>query len=145
MAGRIEDVSAFHSLRDETVKQTVGFGNTARNAGETLSLKTLALLVLERNRQQNKGETRQETDVSAATAHETNLDVTDYAEWYEERAAIYEYDGGYSRSEAEAFAIQNTLALYCETHRLPKESAMAGAFLRQLHFITGFHSPHAGV
>jgi hypothetical protein len=35
--------------------------------------------------------------------------MTDYKEFYEERAAIREYEGGYSREEAEKLAYAETL------------------------------------
>jgi hypothetical protein len=37
-------------------------------------------------------------------SHETDDDVVDWRDWYEERVAIRQFDGGYTREEAERLA-----------------------------------------
>lgn len=97
-------VSVFHSLGDETVKQGNVWRNTERNTHETKSLRTLALLALERNSSRNKRKTDSNHLVSVVCGSETKLLQPDDADFFEERAAIFEYDGGLSRAEAERLA-----------------------------------------
>jgi hypothetical protein len=97
-------VSVFHSLGGETVKQGSGLRNTERNTRETKSLKAFALLALGRNNNRNKCETETNYLVSVVCGSETKLLPPDEGYTYEERAAIFEYDGGLSRAEAERLA-----------------------------------------
>ncbi|WP_173009375.1 hypothetical protein [Methylobacterium sp. P1-11] len=47
--------------------------------------------------------------------------LIDWLPYYEERAAIREYDGGFDRSEAERLALEDTAAEYFETCRFNGE------------------------
>lgn len=95
-----EGVSLFHSLEVETVKQTEQMRNAAGNSNETTSLKALANKVLARNTSRNKAETKVQNLVSPEKCDETEF----INELFEERAAIIEFDGGFSREEAEYLA-----------------------------------------
>lgn len=97
-------VSVFHSLGNETVKQGNVLRNAERNTHETKSLRTLALLTLERNSSRNKHEIDSNHLVLVMCGSETKLLQPDDADFFEERAAIFEYDGGLSRAEAEKLA-----------------------------------------
>ena len=71
------------------------------------------------------------TSVTAVTAKNTaatnhnQLPANDWLDLYEERAAIYEYDAGLTRIEAERLAYRDTALEYFETHH--------SALLRKLH------------
>jgi Rieske Fe-S protein len=101
-------VSPFHPVGSETLKQTEDWRNTPRNKIETTSLKALALQVLQRNRHRNTPETQPISLVSPPASAEIAWGLEDYLAWFDERAAIYEFDAGYSRLEAERLAYSDT-------------------------------------
>jgi len=103
-------VSAFNPLYTETMKQEHIAQNKQRNNCETKSLKALALQVLERNKRRNNSETKDIKPVSLLKQTETSAD--DCIEFYEERAAISEFDGGLSRPEAEKLAIDRVMTKF---------------------------------
>lgn len=86
--------------------------NIRRNIVETENLKGLALLVLERNRVRNKTETDDKISVSLPR----NKDTCSIKYFYEERVAIYQYEAGYSETEAEILAFKDTMLEYSLDH-----------------------------
>jgi hypothetical protein len=86
------------------------------NNYETMSLKSLALLVLERNSNRNKSETHNDNFVSVQNSSVSYslieklklLSPTKYEEW-EERAAIMEYEASIPRNIAEIEAYNNVI------------------------------------
>jgi hypothetical protein len=92
-------VSVFHSLGDETLKQTELMRNTLENSNETESLKSLASKLLVRNVIGNKTETRPENLVSRKNSDETEFE--DYFKLFEERATRFENEETLPRDEAE--------------------------------------------
>lgn len=112
-------VSLFHTLGDETVKQTPIHWNTPRNKDETSSLKVLATNALERlqrNSSRNKNETKDKNFVSQNIPRETKnnppekpslIQLTFLPEEYEERIAIAQYDGQQSSLQAQRIAYQD--------------------------------------
>ena len=87
-----------------------------RNDYETRSLKTLALLVLERNRKRNSDETGNVNHVSLSQSalKQEGLRVTQekYKYLYEERLAICQFDGGLNKEEARLEALNDVKKLY---------------------------------
>lgn len=105
-------VSLFHPLRYETVKQELPKQNNAVNSYETIGLKALADKVLRRNVHVNNCETDTVIPVSLNNFKETKETKLDfyYITFFEERAAIAEFDGCQSREEAENIAYKDTLS-----------------------------------
>jgi hypothetical protein len=50
--------------------------------------------------------------------HLPNIPVEDITEFYEERAGVREFDGGYPRAEAERLAFQDTINHYSLTNHI---------------------------
>ena len=129
-------VSLFHTLGDETVKQASHPWNTERNKDETSSLKALAYKALERlqrNKDRNKNETKDEKFVSRSSPCETrNIDpkvpfliqLSSLPEDDEERLAIAEYDGHQTSIQARRIAYQDAFISVLNT--LPYEDAEEG-------------------
>lgn len=114
-------VSCFTPLGSETVKQVFFHRNISQNKNETESLKALADKVLCRNKVGNKNETAALTPVSSNKKSETDnrdtaLDDEDFIFQCEERAAIYEYEAGLSRGEAERLAYRDTALEHIQDH-----------------------------
>lgn len=109
-------VSAFQSPITATVKQAGIVCNNTGNKNETTSLKALALLALERNKTRNKPETRPNNSVSSPTTKPASPELAVYADWYEECAAMYQFDAGHSRSESEWQAMNDALLRYADKH-----------------------------
>ena len=130
------------SYRNETVKQRHGILNIQRNIRATMPLKFLALLVLERNRQRNKHETGAFQSTLIASYGEAEL-LVHYAGEYEERSAIYQYDGRHSRSVAEWRAMNDVLGIYSEAQRTAVGSDHFNSFMLSLHAMTRFNK-HTG-
>lgn len=112
-------VSSFQSLERETVKHQAVKRNAQGNNNETWSLRFLALQVLARNKLRNVCETTIQDDVSLQTISETS-DIFAHA-WlfqdrFEERAAIREFEAGFTKEEAERLAYQETLEDYVYSH-----------------------------
>lgn len=126
------------SLGNETMKQLWNERNTVRNNTETTSLKSLCLLVLERNRQQNNQETTVFQEAEPKTVEISDI-LTDYVVWYEERAAIYQYDGGCSQIESEWHAMNDTIERYRIAYHIAADSDLYVNFMLKLHALTGFN------
>lgn len=47
-----------------------------------------------------------------------NIPKDNILEFYEERAAVRQYDGGYSRTEAEVLAFQDTIDFFSLTNHI---------------------------
>jgi len=134
-------VSLFHTLGDETVKQTPTCWNKGRNINETSSLKGLAYKVLERlqrNNERNKNETNAEKIVSQNLSRETKnsssqkpflIQLSSLSEEYEERIAIAEYDGYQSSIQAQRIAYQN--AFISVLNALPYEDGEEGDWFEE--------------
>lgn len=120
-----------------TVKRECLIRNTSRNSHETSDLKALALQILERNRQRNNHETGMVRGVSTPASDDV---LTYYAECYEERAAIYQYDGKYSQTESEWQAMNDVLVLYSATRKVPSGSNEFNNFMLALHAVTNFNN-----
>jgi hypothetical protein len=58
-----------------------------------------------------------------AASHDTDDAVTDWCDWYKERAAIRQFDGGYNREEAERLAWGETEGRWHRIHgeRVPRD------------------------
>ena len=50
--------------------------------------------------------------------HLPHIPAEDIAEFYEERAGVREFDGGYPREEAERLAFQDTIDYYSLTNHI---------------------------
>ena len=50
--------------------------------------------------------------------HLPNIPIVDIVEFYEERAGVREFDGGYSREDAEVLAFQDTIDYYSLTNTI---------------------------
>jgi hypothetical protein len=112
-----------------------------RSYYETRSLKTLSLLVLERNRKRNSDETTNINHVSlsqsALKQEELGVAQEKYQYLYEERAGIYEFDSGYiSKKYAEELAFKDIVALFIEQHQIDQNCQQVNDFIRQLSRIT---------
>jgi hypothetical protein len=130
----LSDVSLFHSLGSETVKQG-DMRNNLINKDETKSLKALAEAALERNKVRNKDETNIKLTVSSfhpaeTRAPNTNLGV--YIELYEERAAIYEYEGGMDKVKAEWKAMNDVIIKHSHDKGLQKGGKEEFEFMQRL-------------
>ncbi len=71
----------FNPLEDETVKQNQELQNNQRNNDETVNLKNLASLVLQRNKAGNKNETKTNTLVSSNENKCNNQETTEHAKY----------------------------------------------------------------
>jgi len=71
-------------------------------------------------------------------------DIEYWREAYEERAAIYEFDGRHSRSEAEWLAMNDMLRHYSAAHNVSLGSDALHRFMCVLHMATGFNPQHKG-
>ncbi|MDX1949623.1 MAG: hypothetical protein SFT90_03870 [Rickettsiales bacterium] len=91
------------------------------NNYETMSLKDLALLVIERNKNKNKVETSNDNFVVRTKQNVSKPNVS-YSllkklkqlnpkqyEWWEERASIMQYDGGMPKNIAEREAYNDVI------------------------------------
>lgn len=125
-------VSAFQPIGKETMKQSDSISDRPVNNPETLPLKTLALRVLQRNIPGNASETPISNVFAPNVATETGQTKAEFQEWWEERAAIFEYEGGYLRAEAEQLADESlrmefgeqSLAEYLLPQHMKKRTAI---------------------
>ena len=107
-------VPCFTAIEDGTVEQAGSIVNDRWNNAGTASLKALAKAVLESrstwNTARNKAGTIEQKSVPLNTgACNGLLDYDSRQERFGERAAIYEYDGGLPREEAEKAALKDVL------------------------------------
>ncbi len=98
-----------------------------RNDYETRSLKTLALLVLERNKNRNNDEMVNINHVSlsqsALKQEELKATQEKYQYLYEERAGIYQFDAGFNIMEAEKKALSDVKQEFLEQYALEENSS----------------------
>lgn len=107
-------VPLFQSLEGGTVEHEVCPRNREGNTAGTCSLKALAIKVLERNEKWNNCGTTTSKSVPLGSQNfcvcGTEIDANGATEAddrlyeFNERAAILEYDGGFTREEAERLA-----------------------------------------
>lgn len=98
-------------------------GSESMNQNTAISLRSLANKVL--------------SHVSAVPQHQHTwnsappVDYLHLADFYHERAGIYQHDGGYTQLEAERFAYRDTMAEIAQQHfpELVAQFAVAIAFI----------------
>lgn len=109
------NVSLFHSLGTETVKQNYNNRNITRNKGETRDLKSLALSVLSRKTNETNPETKMKQDdkifeTDLRTKNQiVSIDIENLFYQFEERIAICQFDGKVKQEEAEKIAFVEVL------------------------------------
>lgn len=106
-----------------------------RNDYETRSLKTLALLVLERNKKRNSDETVNINHVSLSQSalKQEKLKVAQqkYQYLYEERAGIYQFDAGLDIKEAEKNALSDVKKEFSDQYALTENSSEFRGFFEE--------------
>lgn len=119
------DQNLFHcftSLGNETMKQDCNLQNNIKNNLETISLKSLALKVLERNKSRNKDETEDQNLVSSPI-HNIKQDLVNYdfdhlLYLFNERAGIYQFDSVLSQQQSEQKAFSDLVISYANDNNL---------------------------
>ena len=77
-----------------------------------------------------------ESNATKTQNHFLNFEAVDWLDWYNERAAIYEYENGNIRSEAEVKAFDDCIIKFRKNH---KEADLETAVKTLMNY--GLHNP----
>lgn len=108
----VDIVKAFYGLNDDKINPTMSKSVKKQEQAEPLNLLTLSRM--------------------STMSKDLESEIEKYQYLYDERAAIYEFEAGYSTQETEQKALNDTSIIYAEDNGLNPNSEQVINFINQL-------------